>query len=182
MWHLTPDTWLLTPDSWWTLCKNFRSLALTVWKLWCFEDLEEKDHLRGGPASLHSLITGYFHGPNLGPNIKVYVWMTRIFQNIMFFQKNISCNLKTRIVPNFKPFQCFNQTLNQIRPFKIKICMSFIWHDTLMTFVPVLGDEHFQFLWSVIFGNFCSNWFKLVSANPPNSQTFKQKRKLRLRF
>ena len=26
-------------------------------------------------------------------------------------------------------------------------------------------------LWRVLFGDFCSNWFKLVSANPPNSQT-----------
>ena len=25
------------------MCQNFRSLALTVWDLWCFEDLEEKD-------------------------------------------------------------------------------------------------------------------------------------------
>ena len=26
------------------MCKSFRSLALMVWDLWCFEDLEEKDH------------------------------------------------------------------------------------------------------------------------------------------
>ena len=25
------------------MCKNYMSLALMVWDLWCFEDLEEKD-------------------------------------------------------------------------------------------------------------------------------------------
>ena len=33
----------MTRDRWWTLCKNCRFLALMVWDLWCFEDLEEKD-------------------------------------------------------------------------------------------------------------------------------------------
>ena len=27
------------------MCQYFRSLALTVWELWSFEDLEEKDDL-----------------------------------------------------------------------------------------------------------------------------------------
>ena len=27
---------------WWTLCQHFRSLALTVWELWCFQNFEEK--------------------------------------------------------------------------------------------------------------------------------------------
>ena len=53
--------------------------------------------------------------------------------------------------------------------------MPFICHDTLMTCVPVLEDEQFKFPWRVILANFCSNWFKLVSANPPNSKTLKQK-------
>ena len=35
------------------MCQNFRSLALTVWDLWCFEDLEEKD---GGGDSLESVL------------------------------------------------------------------------------------------------------------------------------
>ena len=34
---------LVTSDRWWTLCQNFRSIALMVWDLWCFEDLEEND-------------------------------------------------------------------------------------------------------------------------------------------
>ena len=25
------------------MCKNVRSIAIMVWDLWCFEDLEEKD-------------------------------------------------------------------------------------------------------------------------------------------
>ena len=43
-----------------------------------------------------------------------------------------------------------------------------------MTYVPVLG----AILVSVLgnFDSFCSNWFKLVSAQPPNSQTFRQKK------
>ena len=34
----------------------------------------------------------------------------------------------------------------------------------------------------IFFCNYCSNLFKLVSANPPNSQTLNQKRKLLLHF
>ena len=30
-------------DLWWTFCQNFRSLAVVVWNLWCFEDLEGTD-------------------------------------------------------------------------------------------------------------------------------------------
>ena len=40
-------------------------------------------------------------------------------------------------------------------------------YATLVTYVPVFGAEQF-----------CSNWFKLVSAHPPHSQTINQKRKL----
>ena len=43
MWHVVRDTWHMTYDRWWTLCQNFRSLALTVWDSWCFEDLEKRD-------------------------------------------------------------------------------------------------------------------------------------------
>ena len=49
MWHRTHDTWLMKHHLWhmahkvWrTLCQNLRSLALTVWEVWCFEYLEEK--------------------------------------------------------------------------------------------------------------------------------------------
>ena len=50
MWHVTRDTWHMTRDTLlvtlgggWTICKNFRSLALLVWPGKWFEDLEEKD-------------------------------------------------------------------------------------------------------------------------------------------
>ena len=33
----------MTHRGWWTLCQNFRSLALTVWKLWWFEDISTKE-------------------------------------------------------------------------------------------------------------------------------------------
>ena len=44
MWSVTHDMWSMTHDKWhvthmvwwlWTLSQKFRSLALTVWKLWC---------------------------------------------------------------------------------------------------------------------------------------------------
>ena len=41
----------------------------------------------------------------------------------------------------------------------------YLSYATLVTYVPVLGDEQFPF--RVIFGSFCSNWFKLVSAQLP---------------
>ena len=51
-WHMTHDMWQVTHDMWqgthmvwWTVYKNVRSLALTAWKLWRFEDWEEKDDL-----------------------------------------------------------------------------------------------------------------------------------------
>ena len=66
-------------------------------------------------------------------------------------------------------------------PGLLNIGMPFIY-DTLMTCAPVLVDEQIQFPWRVVFGNFCSNWFKMVSANPANSQTLNQKRKLLLLF
>ena len=41
-WHMTCDMWHLTHRGWWTLSQNFRSLAITVWELWCIKDWEEK--------------------------------------------------------------------------------------------------------------------------------------------
>ena len=50
MWHVTRDRWHVTLDIWhvtslggWTFSQNFSSLALTVYDLWYYEDLEEKD-------------------------------------------------------------------------------------------------------------------------------------------
>ena len=48
MWHMTHETWHVTCDIWhvtcggWTFSHNFSSLALTVFELWYFEDLEKK--------------------------------------------------------------------------------------------------------------------------------------------
>ena len=54
----------------------------------------------------------------------------------------------------------------------------YLSYATLVTYVPVLWDEQFLFPYRVIFNGLCSNWLKLVSANPPDSQTLNQKRKL----
>ena len=48
VWHVTRDIWQVTGDTWhvwggWTFSQNFSSLALTVYDLWYYEDLEEKD-------------------------------------------------------------------------------------------------------------------------------------------
>ena len=78
MWHMTCDMWHLTHHRWWTLCQNFRSLALTIWESWCFEDFEEKDDWlnesindkgvsRAAPATPGLLISywGYLDEPEL---------------------------------------------------------------------------------------------------------------------
>ena len=43
MWHMTNDIGHMTHNRLLTFCQSLRSLALTVWELWCFEYLEEKD-------------------------------------------------------------------------------------------------------------------------------------------
>ena len=55
-------------------------------------------------------------------------------------------------------------------------CVSYNPYATLVILLPVLGVELFQFLCKVVFNGFCSNWFKLVLAHPPNSQNFNQKK------
>ena len=54
-----------------------------------------------------------------------------------------------------------------------------VWHLSIICHLgdifSVFGAEQFQFPCRVIFDNFCSNWFKLVFAHPPNSQTFNNK-------
>ena len=41
-WNLTFDTLHVTQCGGWKFSQNFSFLALTVWDIWCFEDLEEK--------------------------------------------------------------------------------------------------------------------------------------------
>ena len=40
---LTPDTWHLTHRTWWRLTQHLKSLALTIWRWRCFEDIFKKD-------------------------------------------------------------------------------------------------------------------------------------------
>ena len=40
MWHLTRDKWLVG-----NIVSKFKLSSLTVWEVWCFEDLEEKGDL-----------------------------------------------------------------------------------------------------------------------------------------
>ena len=43
MWHATCDIWHVTCLGGWSFSQNFSSLALTVYDLWYYTDLEEKD-------------------------------------------------------------------------------------------------------------------------------------------
>ena len=47
MWHMTHGTWHMTclELGGWTFSQNFNSLALAVFDLWYYEDLEEKADL-----------------------------------------------------------------------------------------------------------------------------------------
>ena len=40
---MTGDMWHMTHGVGWTVYEKFSSLALKVGRLWCFEDLDEKD-------------------------------------------------------------------------------------------------------------------------------------------
>ena len=40
LWHVTCDLWHMANWVLQTFSQNFRSLALTVWELWCFKDLK----------------------------------------------------------------------------------------------------------------------------------------------
>ena len=44
MWQGTHDMWHVTIGGRWTFSKKFRSLAHTIWKWRCLQDLDEKDH------------------------------------------------------------------------------------------------------------------------------------------
>ena len=85
-----------------------------------------------------------------------------------FWRKNYLTKPDTQVYAQVLVVTC--------RKFKSEKCLlwPFATYDTLLTCVPVLGDE---FPWRVIFGDFCSNWYQLVFANPPNSQTLSKKQK-----
>ena len=101
------------------------------------------------------------------------------FQKVMFWKKKKNLLLKKKnngdFNPNFKSLQCFNKTSHIKQKNR---CAIYLSYATLVKYVPVLWAEQFQFPCRVFFDGFCSNWFKLVFAYPPNSQTFNQKKKL----
>ena len=43
VWHMTGDMWHIMHGVGWIVYQKFSSLPLTVWMIWSFEDLEEKD-------------------------------------------------------------------------------------------------------------------------------------------
>ena len=54
--------------------------------------------------------------------------------------------------------------------------MKTLLYATLGTYLPVFLGQAIEVSVQDIFYDFCLNWFKLVSAQPPNSQTFNQKK------
>ena len=58
MWHVICAIWHVTLDTWQVenIVSKFRSLALTVWQFWCFEDWEGKGHWSN--ELINELVTG----------------------------------------------------------------------------------------------------------------------------
>ena len=82
---------------------------------------------------------------------------------------------------NFNPFKCLNNTSGQKGPFlqKKDWCSLHLSYVPLVTYVPPLGAEQFQFPCRVCFNRFLAEDEqkpKLVSAHPQNSQTVNQKK------
>ena len=68
-------------------------------------------------------------------------------------------------------------TLYRKEPLTKSTALPINFHATLLTYVHVLRADLFQFPCAVIFNGFFKDDEqkpKLVSAHPPNSQTFKQ--------
>ena len=110
---------------------------------------------------------------------QVQCCVRRIFQKIRFCQKKKIIN---RYLKNGNfclastASSALTKTLINKDPFTNKDSLAhYLSYATLVTYVPVLGAEQFYFPCRVIFKGFCSNWFKLVSAQAQNSQTFNQK-------
>ena len=78
MWHVTFDSWHMTRDKWhvtrlggWTFSQNFSSLALTVFDLWNYEDLEEKAHGLNQSMSDEAV---YRTAPATPGLLNIYIW------------------------------------------------------------------------------------------------------------
>ena len=130
-------------------------------------------------ASVYSFLAWYFfHKKKDQIQVKIQTIPTAKLLYNKKFKKNIlkifswqKKQLKSAIFNhNFKLFMVFNNTLYQKWPPLKKNCAIYLSYATLVTYVPILGAEQFQFLYSVVFNSFSSNWFKLVFAHPPNNQ------------
>ena len=78
-WHVTHDIWHKTHRGWGSLCPNFRSLALIVWELWCFEDWEENSHENGskfrGPVNTAGGKRQAAACDRFSPNLGLPIWL-----------------------------------------------------------------------------------------------------------
>ena len=144
MWLLTPDTWHLTHDmwhllhdmchvahmGWWTLCQKFSYLPLTVWKLWCFEDLREKDQ------SMTKLISdkGVCRTAPATPGLLI----TKILSS-QANARNILFDQKSSGHPEAGVLNCHRQTDRQTG-------IAFLWLDQPRS-------QYIEKLWDIVF-----NW------------------------
>ena len=116
------------------------------------------------------IVNGFLH---VCPSCQPWQVLTGVHSNRQCAM--LATNTKTHQRKEEKNY--FNKTSHQKGTFqgnkkRFAIYLSFV---TLVTCVPVLGAEQFQFPCRFVFNSFCSNWFKLVIAYPQNSQTFRQK-------
>ena len=101
--------------------------------------------------------------------------MTRILHKVCFAQKeNLLLKKEDEKICNFnhrfKPFQCFNKTSHQKRWFLKKNRYAiYLSYANLVTYVPILGGEQFQWLCRVVLTFFAqtgSDWFFSFSKYP----------------
>ena len=99
MWHVTLDMWHTKCDKWgaWTFSQNFSLSAFRVWKLWCFEDLEERaDLINDKGVCRRALAT-----PGLLKMIERHIWyifgaVQKVFySNLMSLPTSVT-NLKDK--------------------------------------------------------------------------------------
>ena len=117
------------------------------------------------------------------------------FQNLMIVLENVYvahmivngdlqfCTFKTNSIVLRKFTQIWYCPKGQVfcicrKIFKLSNFTNFNREGTRIALVHCwsMGDEQFLLPYGVISDGFCSNWFKLISAQPPNSQTFNQKK------
>ena len=130
-------------------------------------------------ASFHSLVTGKFCIMNQtkcwSKSNKIQRVESCSKRSFQVFPKKKHVFEKRRFLTSFNGLYHFSRNLNQKRPYYKKDSLAYYLScATLMTYVPVLGAEQFQFPCMVIFDSFFSNWFllSLQTAKPSDKKRY----------